>query len=253
MKLQDKVAIITGAGSGMGKAMAILFAQEGAKVVAADINEEAVMEVVSQITESGGQAAAIKTDVTNEEDIERMVQSAVETFGSLDVLVNNSGIMDDFKTITNVSDEHWDRVLSINLTAPMKISRAAVDFMMKQEQGGVIINNASVGGLYGARGGSAYVAAKHGLVGLTKNIGAVYAKKGIRCNAIAPGGVDTNINSHIQNPDPLGLEAIGGIQGSMPRSADPMEIAQVALFLASNESSFVNGTTIVADAGWSAF
>lgn len=199
-KLANKTAIVTGAGSGMGKAIAELFAKEGANTVLADINLEALEIVAAQIRQAGGKSTVVKVNVADETDIEKMISAAVETFGTLDVLVNNAGIMDNFKTVTEADDALWDRVLAINLTGPFKASRAAIKIMEKQENGGVIINNASVGGLFGARGGAAYVASKHGLVGLTKNIASTYGRLGkVRCNGIARGVSRPILPQRLQN------------------------------------------------------
>lgn len=249
MRLAGKTAIVTGAGSGMGKAISLLYAKEGANVVVADINQASINAVVAEIKAAGGQAVAVEANVAKQADIDNMVQTAVNTFGSLDVLVNNAGIMDNFVPVGELTDELWDRVIAVNLTGPFKASRAAIQVMEKQEKGGVIVNTASIGGLLGARGGAAYVTSKHGLIGLTKNIAATYGMYGkIRVNAIAPGGVNTNINSTITAPNPLGLKAIGNT-GTAPMG-EPEQIAQVALFLASDQSNFVNGATLVADGGW---
>lgn len=252
MKLQGKVAIVTGAGSGMGKAIAMLYAQEGAKVILADINQPHVDAVVDEIKAQHGEAIGIVVNVAQKDDVEQMIQTAVSTYGSVDILVNNAGVLDNFTPVGDMSDALWDRLLQINLTGPFQACRAAINIMKDQEHGGVIINNASVGGLFGARGGAAYVASKHGLVGLTKNIATTYGREGgnIRANAIAPGGVHTNIQSTITAPHPLGAAAIGDT--GRARTADPMEIARVALFLASDDSSFINGQVIVADGGWTA-
>lgn len=252
MKLQGKVAIVTGAGSGMGKAIAELYAVEGAKVIVADINQASVDAVVSVIKTNGGEATGIVVNVSRKEDVESMISIATSTYGSLDVLVNNAGIMDNFTPVGDVTDELWERLIGVNLTGPFMACRAAIHVMKEQESGGVIVNNASVGGLFGTRGGAAYIASKHGLVGLTKNIASTYGREGgnIRCNAIAPGGVQTNIQSTITQPHELGLAALGDVGPG--KLADPMEIARVALFLASEDSSFVNGDVIKADGGWTA-
>ena len=251
MKLDGKTALVTGAGSGMGEAIAELFAKEGAKVVVADINEEAVEKVVETIKADGGQAHGVVANVARQEDIDNMIKETVDTFGSLDILVNNAGIMDNFVPVGEVTDELWDRVMAVNLTGPFKIARAAINVMNEQENGGVIINNASVGGLFGTRGGASYVASKHGLIGLTKNIAATYGINGkVRANAIAPGGVNTNINSTITEPNEFGMKALMDA-GTAPMG-ESIEIARVALFLASEDSSFVNGEVITADGGWTA-
>lgn len=252
-RLLDKVAIITGAGSGMGKSIAIAYANEGAKVVLADVNATTLDEVVTEITASGHSATSVVADMSKSADIKALIETAVNTYGQLDILVNNAGIMDNFKTVGNVTDDLWDKVIAINLTGPFQACREAINVMKDQKNGGIIINNASVGGLYGARGGAAYAASKHGLVGLTKNIAATYGTFGnIRCNAIAPGGVATNIGNTITDPDPLGGQAIAAAGSMDAPMGQPEQIASVAVFLASDESSFVNGDIIKADGGWTA-
>lgn len=251
MKLAGKTAVVTGAGSGMGKAIAELYAKEGSNVVVADLNEDAVNAVVESIKSAGGQAVGSVTNVANEEAVKAMVKLATDTYGSLDILVNNAGILDNFTPAGELSTQLWDRMIAINLTGPFIAAREAINVMEQQEKGGVIINNASVGGLFGARGGAAYIASKHGLVGLTKNIAATYGVFGkVRCNAIAPGGVATNIQKTITAPSELGLKALTAA-GEAPL-AQPEQIAEVALFLASDASSFVNGDVIKTDGGWTA-
>ncbi|GGD66848.1 SDR family oxidoreductase [Paenibacillus nasutitermitis] len=253
MKLQSKSAVITGAASGMGKAMALLFAQEGACVVVADVNESEINSVVAEITAAGGRAVGVKSDITKEEDVQRMIDTAVQSFGSLDVLVNNAGIMDNMVPAEKVTDDLWNKVIDINLTGPMRAIRKSLPIMLQQGKG-VIVNTASVGGLFGSRAGLAYTASKHGVIGLTKNVGFQYAKAGIRCNAIAPGAVATNIGTTMQTPDPYGLEnAVAGMGLNRAAPADPAEIARIALFLASDDASYINGTVITADGGWTAY
>jgi NAD(P)-dependent dehydrogenase (short-subunit alcohol dehydrogenase family) len=252
MKLENKVVIVTGAGSGIGHAIAVLFAQEGAKVVVSDINLEAANAVVSEIKDQQGTAIALSTDVAKQADVDNLVDATVKAFGTLDILVNNAGIMDNFLPAGEVTDQLWDRVFGVNITGPMRLIRKAIP-IFTQKKKGVIVNTASVGGLQGSRAGAAYTASKFAIVGLTKNVGYQYAGLGIRCNAIAPGGVNTNIGKTIDNPNKFGMErAMSGINLN-PRSGQPLEIAQVALFLASDDSSFVNGTVITADAGWTAY
>lgn len=251
VKLLGKTAIVTGAGSGMGRAIASLFASVGANVVAVDLNEDTLAAFVEELKGQGRAVVGVTGNVTKQEDVDAVIRTATETFGSLDILVNNAGIMDNFLPVGELTDEGWERVLSVNLTGPMRLARAAIHVMEKQDTGGTIINNASVGGLFGTRGGAAYVASKHALIGLTKNIAATYGTFGkIRANAIAPGGVNTNIGATITAPSELGMRAIQGA-GEAPMG-EPEQIAQVALFLASDESSFVNGIVLTADGGWTA-
>lgn len=252
MKLQGKVAVVTGAASGMGKEIAVLYAKEGAKVIVSDINLEAAQAVVSVIEANGGTAASILANVAKEEDVQAMIDLAVEKYGTLDILVNNAGIMDNFIPAAEITDEHWERQFAINTTSVMRSTRKALPIFLEKEAG-VIVNIASAGGLFGSRAGAAYTAAKHAVMGFTKNVGFQYATKGIRCNAVAPGAVATNIGTTINQPNDFGMErAMVGINVN-PRVGDATEIAKVALFLASDESSFVNGTVITADAGWTAY
>ena len=251
-KLQNRVAVVTGAGSGMGKSIAILYAQEGAKVILADINLEAVNSVVKEITAKAGTAKAVLADVTKEEDVQQMIDTAVNAYGTLDILVNNAGIMDNFVPAAEMTDRLWEKVFAVNSTGPMRATRKALPIFI-QKKAGVIINIASAGGLLGSRAGVSYTASKHAVIGLTKNVGFQYAKLGIRCNAIAPGAVNTNIGKTIYNPSQFGMErALAGMNLN-PRVGEPEEIARVALFLACDDSSLINGTVITADSGWTAY
>ncbi|HEU4716621.1 MAG TPA: SDR family oxidoreductase [Bacteroidia bacterium] len=249
--LENRTAVITGAASGMGKAMAELFASEGANVIAADRDEKDLAEVVKMIREKKGNVTAVVCDVTKESDVKNMIDKAVETYGGLDILVNNAGVLDDFMPVAEVSDDVWKRVMDVNLNGPFYACRLAVPVMLKKGKGS-IINVASVGGLFGARAGVAYTTSKHAVIGLTKNVGYMYGDKGIRCNAIAPGGVNTNIGKGM-NPNPLGYAKLSLGMGTNIRMGEPSEIAELALFLASDKSSLVNGTVITADAGWTAY
>ncbi len=252
MKLQGKTAIVTGAASGMGRSIALLYAAECAKVAVSDINLEAAEKVVAEIQSAGGEAFAIKTNVASEEDIQQLIDRTVEQYGTLDILVNNAGIMDGFVPAGDLTDELWERVFAINTTGPMRAIRKALPIFLEKEQG-VIVNVASAGGLNGSRAGAAYTASKHAVVGLTKNVGFQYSVKGIRCNAIAPGGVATNISATMGQPNPFGMERAMVGMGVNPRVGEPDEIAKVALFLGSDDSSFVNGVVLTADAGWTAY
>ncbi|RDB34071.1 SDR family oxidoreductase [Exiguobacterium sp. RIT594] len=252
MRLEGKVIIVTGAASGMGKAMAEVFAAEGAHVVVSDIHGDAAKQVVQTITENGGTALAVETNVAEETAVQQLIDQTITAYGKLDVLVNNAGIMDGMEGVADISDERWERVFSINTTAVMRAMRLAVPLFQKQGQG-VILNNISIGGLNGARAGAAYTASKHAVVGLTKNTAYLYAKEGIRCNGIAPGAVETNIGQSMTNINEFGMGRTMLGMGLNPRTAKPEEIAQLALFLVSEDSSFVNGAIVVADGGWSAY
>jgi NAD(P)-dependent dehydrogenase (short-subunit alcohol dehydrogenase family) len=252
MRLQNNVAVVTGAASGMGKAIAILYAKEGAKVVVSDINVDGANSTVEEIKSNGGEATAVMANVAKEEDIQNLIDTAVNTYGTLDILVNNAGIMDNFEPAGDIEDDKWERIFAINTTSVMRATRKALPIFLEKQKG-VIINVASIGGLNGARAGAAYAASKHAVIGFTKNTGFMYAQKGIRCNAIAPGGVETNIGTSMTSINEFGMGRAQLGMGANPRIAKPEEIANIALFLASDESSFVNGTVIIADAGWTAY
>jgi len=243
--LEGKVAIVTGAGSGIGLTISRLFAEQGASVVAADISEEGL----GRAGETEG-VSVVKADVSSARDVEGMVGAAIERHGAIDVLVNNAGILDRFLTAAETPEELWERVLGVNLTGPFLATRRAVGPML-EGGGGVVVNIASVGGLRGGVAGAAYTASKHGLIGLTKNTAANYAADSIRCVAICPGGVDTGIATGGE-PSERGYATLNRVLPAMPRLANPAEIANVALFCASEEASFLNGAVIVADGGWTA-
>lgn len=255
-KLENKVAIVTGAGAGLGKAIAMLYAEHGAKVVATDISEQRLAELEQEIAAAGGVVKTVKADMAIPEDVEAMVKAAVDSFGTVDILVNNAGVMDDFSPVADVSDAMWDRVMKINVDGPFRAMRSVLKIMLEKGSGS-IVNIASIGGLNGARAGAAYTASKHALIGLTKNTGYMYAKLGIRCNVIAPGAMNTSIAETIDfaNLPALALvnERIMPGMALNPRASEPMEVARVALFLASEDASFVNGATVVADGGWTAY
>ncbi len=252
MRLMDKVAIVTGAASGMGKAIAEHYAKEGAKVVVSDYNFEGAQAVAEEINANGGTAIANRTNVAELADLEQLFTETKKEFGKLDILVNNAGIMDGMEPVGEISDEKWDRVFAVNTTGVMRAMRIATNIFLEQGHG-VIVNNISAGGLQGARAGAAYTASKHAVTGLTKNTAYMYALSGIRCNGIAPGGVETNIGSSMTNVSQFGMGRQMTGSGTMPRTGKPEEIAQLAVFLGSDESSFVNGQIIAADGGWIAY
>lgn len=250
MKLRDKVAVITGAGSGIGRATALLFAAEGAKVVVADYSVEGGKETVKLIKEKGGEAIFVATDVSKVADVQKMIKTAIDKYGRLDILYNNAGIEGPLGPTENVSEADWDRVLSVNLKGVFLGSKYAIPQMLKQG-GGVIINTASIAGLVGVANMPAYCASKGGIVLLTKTMALEYVKKNIRVNCICPGAVKTPMLDRFTGSQP---EAEKLIRESEPmgRWSEPEEIAQAALYLASDQSSFVTGTALVVDGGWTA-
>lgn len=265
MKLQGKVALITGGASGNGKAIAELFAREGAKAAIVDINAIAASELSDSLNGQGYITTSISADITIEEHIRRMIDETISTFGRLDILINNAGIFDMLAPISDVTDSLWEKVMNINLTAPMRAIRYTLP-LFKKQGGGIIVNTASIAGLTGARGGgAAYVASKHGLIGLTKHVAFCYKEWNIRCNAVAPGRVETNLRENsktmltsketdtLKSETDMILKKITDGYITNMRKANPDEIAKVVLFLASEDSSFVNGSVFVADGAWTSY
>lgn len=254
MKLKGKVAVVTGASSGMGREIAYVFAKEGAVVYAAARRLEKLEELAEKTKDFEGKIIPVSSNLINQEDAEKLIEYAYSDSGKLDILVNNAGIMDDFSGVGDVNDEMMNKVFNLNVFAPFYTSRKAVNIFLKEGRG-VIVNIASIGGLYGARAGAVYTASKHALVGLTKNTGYMYAKKNIRCNAICPGAIETDIGSgeYMKHVNQDGMNIIMANIGGNPRSGSPAEIAEIAVFLASDESSLINGQCLAADAGWTAF
>lgn len=253
MRLQDKVTVITGAGSGIGLAIARRFAVEGAKVVVGDWNAERLGAAMAVIEGDGGTVVGAQGDIGEQGAAEALVDLAVATYGRIDVLVNNAGVMDYMQGVGEVENDIWRRVMRINLDGPMFTMRRAIPRMLEQGAG-AIINVASVGGIEGGAAGAAYTAAKHGLVGLTKNTAWMYATRGVRANAIAPGGTKTNIAETMPQDrlDLTGAARAGAYAALMPAMLDPEDIANLALFLASDEARLINGAVVTADAGWTA-
>jgi NAD(P)-dependent dehydrogenase (short-subunit alcohol dehydrogenase family) len=253
MRLDGKVAVITGAGSGMGRAMANLFAAEGAKVVAAEWHAATLEEVVAEVTEAGGTITGVQGNVALEADCAKIIDTAMQAYSRLDVLCNNAGVMDVNQGVAELDDAIWERVLGINLNGPMYLSRKAVPLMIAQG-GGSIVNTASVAGLGGGAAGAAYTVSKHGLIGLTRSTAFIYAQDGVRCNAIAAGAVETNIMQSVDatKMDPKGSARFCPVYAVIPAQLKPSDVALLALFLAGDESKMINGAIIPADAGWSA-
>lgn len=253
MRLAGKTAAITGAASGIGLAIATRFAAEGAAVVAGDWNGERLDAAVEGIRAAGGTIVGQQGNIAERAEAEALVELAIATHGRLDVLCNNAGVMDYMQGVGELEDEVWRRVLSINLDGPMFASRRAVGQMLQQGSG-AIVNIASIGGLHGGAAGAAYTVSKHALIGLTRNTAWMYAKRGLRCNAICPGATATNITETMP-PDRLdaaGSARAGEYAALIPAVLDPADIAALALFLASDESRHVNGAIVTADAGWTA-
>jgi NAD(P)-dependent dehydrogenase (short-subunit alcohol dehydrogenase family) len=237
----------------MGLAMATRFAAEGARLVASDWNVERLDTAVARIRADGGTIVGAQGNIADQATAEGLVDLALSTYGNLDVLCNNAGVMDYMQGVGELSDDIWRRVLGINLDGPMFASRRAVQYMV-EHGGGSIVNTASTAAIHGGAAGVAYTASKHALVGLTRNTAWMYAGKGVRCNAICPGATVTNIGETMpaERMDAAGSQRAQAFAALAPAYLDPADIASLALFLASDESRHINGAIIPADAGWAA-
>jgi 3-oxoacyl-[acyl-carrier protein] reductase len=243
MKLENKVAIITGAGSGIGRESALLFAKEGAKVVVADVNEKGGEETAAQIKTNGGESFFFKLDVTNREQSKNMVKTTMEKYGRIDILINNAGITQD-ALVAKMTEEQWDRVIDINLTGVFNCTQAVVEVMMTQGKG-AIVNTSSIVGVNGNVGQVNYAATKAGLIGMTKTLAKELGRKGIRVNAVAPGFISTPMTAAV--PDKI-LEQMKE-KTPLKRLGEPKDIANAYLYLASEEANFINGAVLAVDGG----
>jgi NAD(P)-dependent dehydrogenase (short-subunit alcohol dehydrogenase family) len=253
MRLGNKVAIITGAGSGQGRAAAILFAKEGAKVVVSDWKPELGDETVAMVRKDGGEAIFVRTDVSESADVQNLIRQTIATFGRIDILYNNAGVgfssplsMSD---VINTPEADWDRVIAINLRSMYLTAKYGIPEMIRSG-GGSIINTASIAALIGSEAAHAYTAAKGGMVALSRALAVEFGPKNIRVNCICPGAIDTPMIAPVV--DPLKKSGQSFMTSPIRRLGTPEDIAQCALYLASDESGFVTGATIVVDGGYTA-
>ncbi|MGN9842187.1 SDR family NAD(P)-dependent oxidoreductase [Nonomuraea sp. H19] len=243
----NRVALVTGAGSGIGKAMAVAFAEAGARIVVCDVDQGRAKQTASDL---GEVAIAVGADIGDEAAVAALTEAAISAYGRIDVLCNNAGIMDTMALPADIRVEEWERVLRINLTGTFLVTHAVLPHLLRQG-GGAIVNTASEAGIRGGAAGAAYTASKHGVVGLTRSVAWAYAKDGIRCNAILPGPTMTNIAANATF-DPTGAARLSPVLALGERIAKPEQMAAAALFLASDAASFINGAIVPVDGGWSA-
>lgn len=243
-RFSGKTVIVTGAGSGIGKATALRVAKEGGKVIAADISSERLAELVAE--NPGLEIATVAGDITEQGVVDQIVAASD---GKIDALANVAGIMDKFEPIHEVEDSTWERVFSVNVTSILKLTRSVVPLMLEAGSG-TVVNVASEAGLRGSAAGVAYTASKHAVIGMTKNSAVMYGKKGLRFNAVAPGAVQTNIEAPMDSD--YAKQVIAPLMSIIPGMATASELAASITFLLSDDSTNVNGVVLASDSGWSA-
>lgn len=243
---EGKVALVTGGSFGIGRATAIAFAKKGAKVVVADWVED--KETMKQIEQAGGDAIFVKCDVSKEADVKNMIDTTIEQYGRLDFAFNNAGIEGHTATIHECTDENWDRTIGINLKGLWLCMKYEIPHLLQQGKG-AIVNNASIAGLVGFPGIPAYVASKHGVIGLTKNAALDYAKSGIRVNVVCPGVIKTPMIDRFTGKDKV-VEKQFESMAPAGRMGEPEEVAEAVIWLCSDASSFVTGHSMTVDGGW---
>lgn len=248
-ELDGKVALVTGAATGLGRASARILAREGARViVVGHIQREAAEETARLIRSAGGHATTVFGDVSKSSDVQAMVRAAVDTYGGLDCAINNAALDVAHAPLADISEEDWDRSIAVNLTGMFLCMKYEIPAMLKRG-GGAIVNVSSGGGLVGRAGVAWYIAAKHGILGLTKTAGIDYGARGIRVNAICPGAMWTPLMRAAAEREPGHIEALQKMQ-PIGRIAEPEEVAEAAVWLCTNKSSYVLGHALSVDGGW---
>lgn len=247
-QFKDKVALITGATSGIGKATALAFAQSGAEVVVTGVQQDEGESVVKQIQDDGGDAIFVNVDVTNQADVDKMMAEVSKTYGRLDYAYNNAGIEGETAATAESSEENWNRVLDINLTGVWRCMRAEIPLILASG-GGALVNCSSVAGVMGFAGTGPYVASKHGVIGLTKAAALEYATQNIRVNAVCPGVIHTPMVDRVTYQNEAAVQQLSSV-APLGRMGTAEEIAAAVLWLCSDESGYVVGHPLVLDGGW---
>ena len=246
-RLENKVAVVTGAGRGLGLAIACQYAREGARVVCCDVDPASGRAAAETLVEAGGTAIWMAADVADRVSVAALAEAVLAAFGHVDIVCNNAGILDGFAPLGDTSDALWDRVIAVNLTGPFNVSRAFLPHMLERG-GGTFVNIASMAGLVAQAGGTAYTVSKHGVIGLTRQVSADYGQRGIRANAICPGSIDTDLSRDFLKNAPEVQKIVDSVPAG--RIGRPEEVAELATYLASDSSAFIHGAAMVIDGGW---
>ena len=248
MRFKDKSVVVTGASSGIGREIAKEFAKEGAIVIAVARRENLLEELREECEDFEGRIVPFKGDLTDPKSVKGMLKKAIDVTGRLDVLINNAGIMDDFIPLGDLERDFYDKVMEINLNAPVFAMKEAIN-IMREQGGGNIVNINSLAGISGAKAGAAYTASKYAMLGVAKNSAHMYKKEGIRINASMPGGIETGVVGDYSKINQFGVGRVMAALEEDNKMGSPEDIAKAALFLASDDASFINGASLVVDGG----
>lgn len=250
MRMSGRVVVITGAGSGMGRAMVEEFSAEGARIAAVDIRQAAAEETVASLGKPAADAIAVRADVSDSASVAALGAAVLGHFGRVDVLCNTAGILDDYKRAHETDDALWERIIGVNLRGPFLVSRQFIPAMLEQGKG-AIINVASISSFIAGGGGAAYTTSKHGLLGLTRQLAFDYGRRGVRVNAICPGATRTGMTEYLHTAEGRNEHVDAAIAATPAgRWARPEEIAKLAVFLASDDADFIHGAAYMIDGGW---